>query len=135
MADSGVVIPEDISRIVNERANLWQRFEESQSQVSEIEKLASQVASSTPAQIPTELTSDKTPPAEVAAALQNFQGELTRINKGQEGIKAYQAEIKKIENQQLTIIIVVGLIIAAVLCIAAFGGLAIVNQILSNISR
>jgi hypothetical protein len=135
MVDSDLVIPNEIGKIVNERATLWQRFEESQSQFNEIEKLASQFASSTSAQIPSELTSEKTPPAEVTAALQNFKGELARISKGQEGIKAYQAEIKRIKDQQLAIIIVVGLVITAVLCVAAFGGIAIVNEILSNISR
>lgn len=135
MADSGIIIPTELSKIISERTTLWQKFEETQSQFKEMEKLASQVASSTPVQVPSELTSDKTPPAEVAAALQNFRGELARISKSQEDIKAYQAEIKKIENQQLTLVIVVGIVLAIVLCIAAFGGIAIVSAILSTLSR
>ena len=120
MADSDIVIPTEINEIVSERATLWHKFDEAQSQFNEIEKFASQVTSSTPAQVPSELASARTPPDEVAAALQNFQAELARISKGQEGIKTYQAEIKKIENQQLIAMIVVGVVIAIILCVVAF---------------
>jgi hypothetical protein len=135
MANSGIILPTEISNLVSERTTLWQKFDEAQSQFNEIEKLASQIASSTPAQIPSELTNDRTPPAEVVAALQNLQMELMRISKGQDTIKGYQAEIKKLESQQLTIVIAVGLLIAIVLSIIALGGILIAVVLLSNISR
>lgn len=135
MANSGIIIPTEISNLISERTALWQKFEEAQSQFNEMEKLASQIASSTPAQIPSELTNDRTPPAEIATALQNLQMELVRMGKGQDSIKGYQAEIKKIESQQLTIVIAVGLLIAVVLSIMALGGISIVVVLLSNISR
>jgi len=123
MANSGIVIPNEINKILSERASLWERLDKAQSQFKEMEGLSSQVASSTPAPILPELTDEKTPPSEVAAALQNFQSELARINKGKESISAYQAEIKRIETQQLITVIVVGVIIAIVLCAIVFGGI------------
>ena len=124
MSSSSIIIPSGISTIINERVTLWQKFDEAQSQFNEIDKLASQVASSNPAQILSELTDEKTPPAEVTTALQNFQAELAIIGKARNDIKAYQAEIKKIKNQQMVIaviVIIVGLITTVLLCSVAFG--------------
>ena len=132
MADSSIVIPNDINKILSERASVWRNWDEAQSQFKEMEKLSSQVASSTPTQIPSELTNEKNPAAEITAASQNFQTELARINKGQEGIKAYQAEIKRIETQQLVTVIVIGIIVAIVLCVVVFGGISVLSSILSG---
>lgn len=132
MANSGIVIPSEINNILSERTSLWGSLDQAQSQFKEMENLSSQVASSTPSSIPPELTDDKTPPSEVATALQNFQSELTRINKGKETISAYQAEIKRIETQQLVTVIVVGVIITIVLCAIVFGGMSLLNSLMSQ---
>ena len=128
MTDSGIVIPTEISAIISERTTLWNKMDEAQRQFNEMEKLSSQVASSTSVEIPSALTGVRTPYAEVVAAAQNFRGEMAQISKGQEGINAYQTEIKKIENQQLTIVIVVSLVLALFVCMAACGGIAILNS-------
>jgi len=133
MSNSGVVIPSDISKLLNERVGIWQPFDEAQSQFEEIDKLSSQVASINPGQIPVELTSEKTPPAEVAAAYHHFQAELVKIVEAQEHIKAYQTEIQKIENRQKTIAVLIGLAIIVFMAIAACGVLAIINSLLSNL--
>ena len=135
MADSGIVITYEISKILDERASLRQELDNARNQFTELEKLASQVASSTSAQIPDELTSTKTPPAEIAAALQYFQFELTRINKAQEDITVYQAEINELEYKQRIIVVVFGVIIALVLLAIAFGGMDLINSMMSNVSR
>ena len=113
MADSGLVIPSELGRIVSERTSLWQRFDASQSQISEIEGLAHEVASSTPAEIPSELTSDKTPVAEVTAALQGLQAELAEISKAQASIQAHEAEIQRLraERQKILMIAVIAIVI------------------------
>jgi hypothetical protein len=135
MADSGIVITYEISKILDERASLRQELDNARNQFTELEKLVSQGTSSIPAQIPAELTSTKTPPAEIAAALQYFQLELTRINKAQEAIRGYQAEINEIETKQRVIVVVVGVIIAIVLLAIAFGGMDLITSVMSNISR
>ena len=132
MENSGIVIPSDIGKIVDERNTLWQKFDEAQQQFDEMNKLAPQILSSVAAQIPSELSGHKTPPLEIIAATQNFQAELTRIAKAQETIKAYQAEIKKVERQQLTTVVVVGMLIGVFLCFLAFGGIAIINSLFSR---
>lgn len=130
MENSGIIIPSDIGKIVDERNALWQKLDEAQRQFDEMNKLAPQVSSSIAGQISSELTGHKTPPTEVIAAAQNFHAELARIAKTQETIKAHQAEIKRVERQQLTIIIVVGVIIALFLCFLVFGGAAVIGSLL-----
>ncbi len=132
MENSGIVIPSDIGKIVDERNTLWQKFDEAQHQFDEMNKLAPQISSSVAAQIPSELTGHKTPPLEVIAAVQNFQAELARIAKAQETIKLHQAEIKKVESQQLITVVVVGILIGVLLCFLAFGGIAFINSLLSR---
>lgn len=127
MANSGIIIPNEINAILSERASLWEKLDQSQSQFKEMEDLSLQVASSTPSQIPSELTAEKTPPSEIAAALQNFQSELDCIKKGNESISAYQAEIKRIETQQLITVIVGGVILAIVLFAIVFGVISLLN--------
>jgi hypothetical protein len=135
MSDSGIVIPSDISDIISERVTVWEKFDEAQGQVAEMEKLSSQITVSNAAQIPAELTTDNTPPAEVAAAYRNFQAEMARIAKAQEGIKTYQAEIKKIEGQRTTMMILIGLGVVVLLGIMACGGFVVLNAILSSLQR
>ncbi len=115
MANSGLVFPNELGRTVSERATLWQKFDESQSQVGEIEKLASQVASSTPAEIPSELTGDKTPSAEVAAALHGLQAELVEISKAQASIKAYENEIQRLKAERQKVIAIASAVIVIII--------------------
>lgn len=132
MADSDIIIPMGIRDIIEERAALWKNFDDAQSQLAEMEKMSSQMAPSAVARIPDELSREKTPFSEIAAAHQSFRTELTRIAQSQESIKTYQAEIKKIEQHQKTIAILVGLGIAVVLGILACGGFYVLSLILNN---
>ena len=125
MANSEIVIPSEINTILNERALLWENLDQAQMQFKEAESLSSQVASSAPSKILPNLTDENTPPSEISAALQHFQSEITHINKGKESISAYQAEIKRIENQRLITVIVVVVITALVL-------MAIINSLISG---
>jgi hypothetical protein len=113
MADSGVVIPSEISEVIEERVVLWQQLEKSQNQFRKIEKLASPVASSTPTQIASELTSDGTPPAEITVALHNLKEELARIDEAEDDIEEYQNEIEEI--QRLWTIVIVTIVIAMII--------------------
>lgn len=119
MVNSGVVLPADINSILNERATLWQTFDEAQSQFSEINQLSSLIVTSIPAQIPSELTDEKTPPAEVAAALRNLQAELARIAESTKGTKAHETEIRRLKNRQKVLVIIAGAIIVTTLCLVA----------------
>lgn len=135
MKDSDIIVPPHIGKILTERATLWQKFQEAKSQSNELDKLASRLVPSTPAQIPPELTAEGTPPAEVSSALQLLRREFNSILRTHSDIETYKAEIKRIERRQLILYMVIGLIIVVVLCIAAYVGITIVNTILSNISR
>lgn len=120
MADSGLVIPSELGRIVSERATLWQRFDASQSQIGEIEKLAHEVSSSTPAEIPSELTGDKTPVAEVAAALQGLQSELAEISKAQASIQTHEAEILRLKAERQKILMIAVIVIVIIVLVVLY---------------
>jgi hypothetical protein len=133
MANIAVVIPNEINRILNERANIWNKLIESQTQFKELEKLSAYLQpGSSPAEIPSELTDEKTPPSEIAAALQSFQAELEVIQKAQEDIKIYEAELNRIKRQRMIVGIVVGLILAILVCAAVFGGVSFIKSLLSR---
>lgn len=131
MANSGIVIPNEINTILSDRASLWKSLDQTQAQFKEMENLSSQVTSSAPSKIPSDLTDENTPPSEIAAASQHFQSEIARIAKGRESINAYQSEIKRIENQQLITVIIVGVIIVLILCAIAYGGYSLINSLIS----
>ncbi|MBK9926321.1 MAG: hypothetical protein IPP66_13655 [Anaerolineales bacterium] len=132
MSNTGFVIPSDIRQILEERDKTWQEFDVAQDHVQEMEKRSSQVVIDNFAQLPTELTNEKTPPAEIAAAYQNFQTEMAKISQAQESIKVYQAEIKKIQSQRTTRAILIGIGIVIILAIAVCAGSAIINAIISS---
>jgi hypothetical protein len=133
MANTAVVIPNEINGILNERANIWTKLNSAQSQFKELEKLSSQILpGSSPAEIPAELTNEKTPPSEIAAALQNLQAELEISKKAQENIRACEAEINRIKQQRMIVTIVVGIILAIFVCAVVFGGISFINSLLSN---
>jgi hypothetical protein len=113
----------------------WNVYDAAQSQLGEMEKFSSQLANISPAQIPLELTSEKTPPAEIAVAHRNLRAELAKIAEAQNDIKAYQAEITRIESQRRTLIAIAVIVIIVFLCIAACGGLFVLNALLSSLSR
>jgi hypothetical protein len=131
MAESDIVIPSDVNKIITERVTLWERFDKSQSEINEMNSKNEPIAVSTPAQIPGELSTEKTPPAEIAAAYQLFQAELAKIGQFQNTIKEYQSEIKKIEDQQKLIITIA--VIGAIILVVVVACLGI--SLLSSLSH
>jgi succinate dehydrogenase/fumarate reductase flavoprotein subunit len=113
MANSSVVIPAEISKVVEERVALWQQLEKAQSQFSEIDKMGSSVVSSTPAEIESELKSVGTPPAEIAAALHNLKKELNKITAAEDDIKKHHNEIRDI--QSFWTIVIVAVVVATII--------------------
>jgi hypothetical protein len=131
MANITVVIPNEINKILNERANIWNKLVEAQTQFKELEKLSAQIIpGSSPAEIPPELTEEQTPPSEIAAALQNLQAEMEITKKAQEDVRIYEAELNRIKRQRMIVGIFVGLILAILVCAAVFGGISFIKSLL-----
>ncbi len=121
MDQSGVVITPDVSKIIAERAELWQQFDDahehfSKMDFSEVDQLATEVAAAIPAEMSSKLSKEGTPATEVAAAFHKFQEELAHMAERRDEIAAYRAEIKKVESQRRLIVILAGLTIMFVLC-------------------
>ena len=132
MAETDIVIPSDVNKIITERVVLWERFDKSQREINEMNSRNAPLAVSTPAQIPAELSNEKIPPAEIAAAYQLVQGELARIEQYQNANKGYEAEIKKIEDQRKLIITIVVIVAIILVVIVACLGISLLSSLLSH---
>ncbi len=135
MTDAGVIIPADVSQILSERVKIWGDFDKSQSRSVELGKLFPKIAKCDLAQIPAALTAEKTPPAELDAALAQLNLELAKIAEAQMGIKTYQDEIQNIETERRILISLAVVIIVGVLLVAAVGIVGMISYLLLNVAR
>lgn len=113
MSNSGIMIPDDIKQIIEDRNKLWVYHDESHNLANQLEKLGRDFASNTPAEMPAQLTSDGIPPAEVASALSMLQKEMSEISEAQRKIREHKDEIARIEasRRQAIIIAVIAIVI------------------------
>ena len=111
MTESGFVIPNNILKIVNERVDIWEKFDHARKQFEDMQKLNAQVLDGPVAPLPSALTEEKTPPSEIASALVKLREEMNLISDKQATIDAYQDEISRIEQQRTTLLIIAGAVI------------------------
>jgi hypothetical protein len=81
------------SRIVQQRSQLWQKYDEACNQYKELVSYSSQFSSSNVAQDIPLLTPTETPPDELAASVWQIKQELDKIQEAKSRIEQYQAEI------------------------------------------
>ena len=117
MTESGFVIPNNILKIVNERVDIWEKFDHTRKQFEDMQKLNAQVLDGPVAPLPSALTEEKTPPSEIASALVKLREEMNLISDKQATIDAYQDEISRIEQQRTTLLIIAGAVIVIVLIV------------------
>ena len=108
MQQSPITIPPEYIQLIEERKRIRQAGVESQRQADMLEQLADSIsAQDTPAAL-APLTSQATPPQEVAAALLKLEEELAHIKQTEAHIQQHYTTIGKIK--QRTLILMVALI-------------------------
>jgi len=127
MADSGVVIPNDLIRVVDTHNNLWDQYDTSAAQASKLSELANTFPGHGSAPPFAPLTPENTPASELTASLAFVQHELENVSKMNAAIDERREQIRKIKSQAQLIVIGIVLLIIVVLV----GGGALLVSILS----
>jgi|GEM_PF-5434328 len=123
--DSGVIIPPAMSELVDARNLIWDQLNKSQAQVAALNKLASQVPSGTPSKTLEPLIDKNAPPAELAVALPQLEKELAHIQQVEKSIEDRYAEINRIKNQ--AVMIVIGVVVTIVVTIVVMGAIIVAS--------
>lgn len=103
-----------ISRIINHRSQIWQKYDESVHQQKELASYSGQFSASNVSQDIPLLTGTETPPDELAASVWHLKQESEKIKQAKVEIEKYQSEIAATRNQ---FFMVVGIAVFAVIAI------------------
>ena len=97
MSDSGITVPVDISKLLDERVRVWEDYDQAQSKAKEINQLSLRLSTETPVSIADKL-SDGLPPHEIAESLRLLQVELDGIAKARADVESYHKKIQEIRT-------------------------------------
>lgn len=117
MSNPHIIIPSDLSALINERERIWQAANYSAQNVAELNQLASLIADCPPAVLQSTFTQERTPSAEIASVLPALKNELETINRLRADIAGRQVEIEQIKKRDRTIIIVAAAVVVLLLII------------------
>jgi len=128
MSDSGLIMPSDLLDVMEKHNDIWSNFDlaiQDRNKFNSCSRQVAEIEFSTPI---TELFPDNILPAELSAALGQFESELQRISKieldirdSQEGIRLERERIRR--NRIITIVIIV--VVVAVIAYAALNGMGV----------
>ncbi len=108
MQQSAITIPPEYVQLIEERKRIRVASLESRQQADMLEQLADRISAPETSEDLAPLTSQATPPQEVAAALLKLEEELAHIKQTEAHIQQHQTSIEKIK--QRAIILMVALI-------------------------
>lgn len=120
-----LLIPSDISEIIDEQVRILKNFDEANNKSTQLHKHSSHIVhdvtdADTSEQIPTQLSEDGTPPAELMVALTSLEAELEKIAKAQAAIRTNEGEIRRGIETRRNLIIGVGFVIIVVITLAVY---------------
>jgi hypothetical protein len=127
MADSGVVVTNDLARLIDAHNTLWEQFDASSAHAAKLRELAGNFPNFDSAPPIAALSSENTPPSELAASLNLVQRELKSAGEITAAINAQHEQIRKVKAQAQFIL--VSLVILAILVLV--GGGAFLVSVLS----
>lgn len=103
-----------ISRIIEHRSQIWQKYDESVKQQKELASYSREFSASNVSQDTSLLTGTKTSPDELAASVWQLKQESDKIKQAKDKIEQYKSEIAATRNQ---FFIVVGIAVFAVVIV------------------
>jgi hypothetical protein len=114
------LISSDISTVIEERIRILTNLSQAKSIAAQLQGHSSQIVHyvtdvATSEQIPTRLTSEGTPSAELTVALTLLEAEFEKINEAQAGIKTYESQIQREKEKRRVLLIGTG--VAAIIVI------------------
>lgn len=99
MDNSSVLIPEEINKALNERADTWRGLDAARANLDKAESYTAKVGKDINAAPMSPLTNGDSPATEIYAALQQIEREVADINKAEGTIQSYSADIERLKNQ------------------------------------
>jgi hypothetical protein len=99
MSNSGVLVPDDLNKALNERAEIWRGLDAARANMDKINSHVSKVGENMGAAPIAPLTQQSTPPTEIFHALQQVEGEVSAINQAEQKIQEFSAEIERLKAQ------------------------------------
>lgn len=126
-----ILIPGEISEIIDERTRILKELNEAKNTAAQLHKHSSQIAHDATSadiseQIPSLLTTEGTPPAELAATLTSLETEFEKIGNAQAGIRTYEGQIQREKEKRRNLLIGAG--IAAIVVIALLANMVFNQQ-------
>jgi hypothetical protein len=115
----GGKIGEASRHFVSQRSRIWEKYDEARQQESELNQYSGQFSGSGSSQNLPNLTSTKTPPDELAAAVWQLKQEAEKISKAQSEVQSYKSEIER-TNQQFFIVIGIALVVFLLFLVMIF---------------
>jgi len=103
-----------ISKIINHRSQIWQKYDEVVKQQQALTSYSAQFSNSKVSQDIPFLTGTETPPDELAASVWQLKQESEKINLAKDKIEQYKSQIKATKNQ---FFLIVGIVFFVVIII------------------
>ncbi|MBO1063218.1 MULTISPECIES: hypothetical protein [Nostocales] len=103
------------SKIIQQRSQIWQKYDEAGKQQKELASYSSQFSSAGVVPDMSFLTATKTPPDEVAASIREIKQEVDKIKKAESSIEQYQAEIAATKKQFFIVVGVAAFVVVVIL--------------------
>ncbi len=103
------------SKIIQQRSQIWQKYDEAGKQQKELASYSSQFSSASVVQDISFLTATETPPDELAASIWQIKHEVDEIKKAESRIEQYQAEIAETRKQFFIVVGVVAFVVVVIL--------------------
>ena len=99
MSQSPIIIPPEYVQLIEERKRIRQAFADSRHQRDMLAQLSDRISAQDTPEALAPLTSEATPPQEVAAALLRLEQELSQIKQTKARIQEHYAAIEKIRQR------------------------------------
>ena len=106
MSQSPIIIPPEYVQLIEERKRIRQALADSRHQTDMLAQLSDRISAQATPEALAPLTSEATPPQEIAAALLRLEQELSQIKQTEARIKEYHATIEKVRQRARTLMFV-----------------------------
>ncbi len=111
----GIEIDRDARRIVERRNRIWEKYDQTLSQISELNRYSSTYSNNQLMEDLYPLTDDNTPPAEITEVLDQLHGQQALITRAKAKIESNLAEIAATKKQFLMVVGIAGAILIMII--------------------
>ena len=120
MSTTTVLLPPEISLLVSERGQVWDRYDASQTSFRALQSLAKETSTSGDVDSVVALTAGENPPDEINAAISEINQQMGLSKTKKDKITQIVTEIEHIQSNLRTLYITMGVSIVILIAIVVF---------------